>query len=403
MSRISLFRITALALGLVAGSHGASAQQGPVKIGVLSDLGGPVSDLSGQGSVIAAQLAVEDFGGTLFGQPITVVAGDHQNKPDVGSTIARRWYDEDGVDAIVDVPTSSVGLAVLEVAKQKNKIFLNTGGTSSEFTGKFCSPLQTQWSTDTYIIANGITQRLVKQGLDSWFFVVVDYTFGLALEGDAGKAVEKAGGKVVGSVRHPLNSLDLSSFLLRAQSSGAKVIALANASGDTIHSIQQAREFGIIGGKQKVVPFILHLTDVHALGLEAGQGVLFLDGFYWDRDEQSRAWTKRFMARHSGRAPTSIQASAYSAVLHYLKALKAAGTKNAAEVSKTMRQTKIADALIRDGSIRADGKVVKDYYLLEVKAPSASRYPWDYLKIVDTVPGAEVIRPLGEGGCDLPK
>lgn len=403
MSRFKIVRTSALALSLVVGSSMASAQQGPVKIGVLSDLSGPVSDLSGQGSVAAAQLAVEDFGGTLFGHPITVITGDHQNKPDLGSTIARRWYDEDGVDAIVDVPTSSVGLAVLEVAKQKNRIFLNTGGTSSEFTGRSCSHLATQWSTDTYIIANGITQRLVKQGLDTWFFMVVDYTFGLALETDAGRSVEKAGGKVVGSVRHPLNSHDLSSFLLRGQSSGAKVIALANASGDTIHSIQQAREFGIIGGKQKVVPFILHLTDVHALGLEAGQGVLFLDGFYWDRDEQTRAWTKRFMAKNAGRAPTSIQASAYSAVLHYLKALQAAGTKNAADISKTMRQTKIADALIKDGSIRADGKVVKDYYLLEVKAPSESRYPWDYLKIVETVPGVEVIRPLGEGGCDPAK
>ena len=387
--------------GLLCGALAfpALADKDTIRIGVLTDANGPVSDLSGNGSITAAQLAVEDASGAVLGRPVAIVVGDHQNKPDVGSTIARKWFDEDGVDAIVDVPTSSVGLAIQEIVKQKRKVFLNTGGTSSEFTGEKCTPFATQWSTDTYIVSAGVTGRLVKQGLDSWFFLVTDYTFGQALEADATRAITKAGGRVVGSVRHPLNTQDFSSFLLKAQGSGAKVIGLANASGDTIRSIQQAREFGLADGPQTIVAFILHLTDVHALGLQAAQGSLFLDGFYWDRDDGTRAWTQRFMARNRGRAPTSIQASVYSAVTHYLKAVAAEGSIDAEAVSAKMKALRIADALIPKGSIRADGKIIKDYYVLQVKTPAESMKPWDYLKIVDVVPGQDVARPLAEGGC----
>lgn len=378
---------------------GVRAEERSIKIGVLTDQNGPVSDLSGKGSIVATQLAIEDFKQFHPEWQVTTIVGDHQNKPDVGVAIARRWFDESGVDAIVDVPTSSVGLAVQNLVKQKNKVFLNTGGTSSEFTGPSCTDLATQWSTDSYIISNGITRSLVKQGLDTWFLFVTDYTFGLALERDSSKAVQDAGGQVIGAVRHPIDTQDFSSFLLRAQSSGAKIIALANTSGDTIRSIQQAREFGVSTGQQKIVPFVLHLTDVHSLGLQDGQGIVFMDGFYWDRDAKTKAWTMRFMQAHSGRAPTSIQAGAYSAVTHYLKSVAASVSKDAHVVSAKMKELAVDDSLISGGSIRSDGKVVKDYYLLQVKAPSESKHPWDYLRILSTIPGTEVIRPLSEGGC----
>jgi branched-chain amino acid transport system substrate-binding protein len=302
---------------------------------------------------------------------------------------------------VVDVPTSSVGLAVQEVTRTKRRMFLNSAGSSGDFTGRACSPLANQWNIDTYTVANGITRALVQRGLDTWFFVTADYTFGHSLERDATAAIAKLGGRVLGGVRHPINNQDFSSFLLRARASGAKVVAFANGASDTTRSIQQAREFGLISGGRRIAAFILHVTDVHALGLEAAQGTLVMDAFYWDRTEGTRGWSRRFMARHNGRAPTAVHAGAYSAVLHYLKAVQAAGTKDAEAVAARMREMRISDALIEDAWIREDGRVVKDYYLLEVKAPAESRHPWDYFKVVAEVPGEEVTRPLAEGGCPL--
>ena len=380
---------------------GLGAGSGAVKIGVLSDMSGFVADISGAGSVLAARMAVEEFGGSALGRPVEIVSADHQNRPDVGAQLVRNWLDNEGVDAVADVPTSSVGLAVQEVTRVKHRLFLNSAGSSGDFTGRACSPLANQWNIDTYTVANGVTRALVGRGLGSWFFVTADYTFGLSLERDATAAVTKAGGRVLGSVRHPINNQDFSSLLLQARSSGADVIAFANGSGDTIRSLQQAREFGLITGRRKIAAFILHVTDVHALGLEAAQGTLVMDAFYWDRTDEARGWSRRFMARNGGRPPTAVQAGAYSAVLHYLKAVQAAGTKEAEPVAAKMRELRIGDALIQDGWIREDGRVVKDYYLLEAKAPAESRHTWDYLKVVATVPGDEVTRPLAEGGCPL--
>ena len=376
-------------------------QERGVKIGVLSDMSGFVADISGAGSVLAARMAADDFGGSVLGRPVEIVSADHQNRPDVGAQVVRNWLDVDGVDAVVDVPTSSVGLAVQEVTRTKRRMFLNSAGSSGDFTGRACSPLANQWNIDTYTVANGITRALVQRGLDTWFFVTADYTFGLSLERDATAAVTKLGGRVLGSVRHPINNQDFSSFLLRARGSGAKVVAFANGSGDTIRSIQQAREFGLVSDQRKIAAFILHVTDVHALGLQAAQGTLVMDTFYWDRTDERRAWSRRFMAGNNGRAPTAVHAGAYSAVLHYLKAIQAAGMKDAEAVAAKMRELRISGPLIKDAHIREDGRVVKDYYLLEAKAPAETRHPWDYFKVVAEVPGEEVTRPLAEGGCPL--
>jgi branched-chain amino acid transport system substrate-binding protein len=372
-----------------------------VKIGVLTDMSGFVADLSGSGSVLAANMAVEDFGGSVLGQPVVIVFADHQNKPDIGAGLVRKWLEADNVDAVADVPTSSVGLAVQEITRTKNRMFLNSAGSSGDFTGKACSPLANQWNIDTYTVANGVPRVLIQRGLDTWFFVTADYTFGLSLQRDATAAIGKAGGKVLGSVKHPLNNHDFSSFLLQAQASGAKAIAFANGGGDTIRSITQTREFGLVDEKRKIAAFILHVTDVHALGLAAAQGTLVMDAFYWDINDETKAWSQRFMARNNGRPPTAVQAGAYSAVLHYLKAIQAAGTKDAEKVAAKMKELKINDALMKDSYIREDGRVVRDYYLLEVKKPSDSKYPWDYFKVVAVVPGSEVTRPLSEGGCPL--
>jgi branched-chain amino acid transport system substrate-binding protein len=395
-------RLRVALTGLVAmTAWQAFAADTPVKIGVLTDMSGFVADISGAGSVLAARMAVEDFGGSVLGRPIEIVSGDHQNKPDVGAAVVRRWLDSEGVDAIADVPTSSVGLAVQEITRTKSRLFINSAGSSGDFTGKACSPLANQWNIDTYTVANGVPRVLIQRGLDTWSFVTADYTFGLALERDATAAIAKAGGKVLGSVKHPLNNHDFSSFLLQAQAMGAKVIGFANGSGDTIRSIQQAREFGLVDDKRRIAAFILHVTDVHALGLEVAQGTLVMDTFYWDRNSETKAWSQRFMARNNGRPPSAVQAGAYSAVLHYLKAIAAAGTKEAAPVSAKMKDLKIDDALIKEGFIREDGRVVKDYYLLEVKKPSELKYPWDYFKVTAIVPGNEVTRPLSEGNCPL--
>jgi branched-chain amino acid transport system substrate-binding protein len=400
MRRRALLGTAAVAASALA-APSLAQDTGPVKIGVLSDMSGFVADISGAGSVLAARMAIEDFGGAVLGRPIELVSADHQNKPDIGAQIVRNWLDVERVDAVADVPTSSVGLAVQEVTRTKRRMFLNSAGSSGDFTAKACSPLANQWNIDTYTVANGITKALVGRGLKDWFFVTADYTFGLALERDATAAITGLGGRVLGNARHPINNQDFSSFLLKARSSGAQVVAFANGSGDTIRSIQQAREFGLVDSRRKVAAFILHVTDVHALGLEAAQGTLVMDTFYWDRTAETRAWSRRFMERRGGRAPTAVQAGAYSAVLHYLKAIQAAGTKDAEAVAARMREMRIDDPLIKDAHIREDGRVVKDYYLLEAKAPSESKHAWDYFKIVATVPGGEVTRPLAEGGCPL--
>ena len=394
------------AAGLLAGA--AQAQQGKisndvVKIGVLNDQSSLYADISGQGSVVAARMAVEDFGGKVLDKPIEVVFADHQNKPDVGSAIARRWIDEEGVDAISDVPTSSVALAIQGLTREKKRIFLMSGPASSDLTGKQCSPYGFHWTYDTYALANGTGGAMVKQGGDTWFFITADYAFGHALERDTGNAVKAAGGKVLGAVRHPLNTNDFSSFLLQAQGSGAKVIGLANAGGDTINSIKQASEFGIVQAGQKLAGLLVFISDVHALGLKTAHGLVVTTAFYWDQNDETRAWSKRYMEKMGGKAPTMVQAGVYSGVKHYLQAIKDAGTDDPDAVAAKMREAKINDFMTKDGWIRPDGRVMRDMYLVEVKEPGESKGPWDYYKILRTIPAEEAARPLDQGDCPLVK
>lgn len=393
--------IAAIALSLYASTGSALATDGKVKIGVLSDMAGIYSDISGTGALVAAQLAVEDFGGKALGKPIEIVSADHQAKPDVGLSIARRWIDNEGVDVIADVPVSSIGLAIQALTREKNRIFLNTAGGASDFTGKACSPLATQWSIDTYIMGSGTGRAVVQSGGKSWFFLTADYTFGHNLERDTMAAVKKAGGTVVGAARHPLNTQDFSSFLLQAESSGAQVVGLANAAGDTTRAISQARDFGLTAKGTKVAATLLFITDVHSMGLATAGGTVLTEPFYWDIDESTRAWSKRFMARNGGKAPATLQASVYSGVLHYLKAVEKVGTTDAEKVAAAMRELPINDPMIKDGYIREDGRVMRDFYLFQVKKPEESKYPWDYYKLIAKMPASEVARPLEEGGCPL--
>ena len=400
MQRLCALIIVALILG--GGTASAQVSDGVVKLGVLNDQSSLYADASGKGGVLAAQMAVEDFGGKVLGAPIEIVSGDHQNKPDIGAGIARQWIDVDHVDAIVDVPTSSVALAIQAVTREKKRIFLMSGPASSDLTGKACSPYGFQWTYDTYALAHGTGGALVKQGGDSWFFITADYAFGYALERDTGEAVKAAGGKVLGSVRAPLNTQDFSSFLLQAQASKAKVIGLANAGGDTINSIKQAAEFGIVSGGQKLAGLLIFLSDIHSLGLKTAQGLTITSAWYWDKDDASRAFAKRFEARnHNGLPPTYIQAGIYSAVNHYLKAIQAAGTDDADKVSAQMRKMKINDFMTKDGWIREDGRIMRDMYLEEVKTPAESKYPFDYFKVLATIPADQAFRPLKDGGCPL--
>jgi branched-chain amino acid transport system substrate-binding protein len=384
----------------------AAAQQisdDVVKLGVLNDQSGLYADITGQGSVIAARMAVEDFGGKVLGKPIEVIFADHQNKPDVGSNIVNRWIDTEQVDAIVDVPTSSVALAVQEITKTKSRIFLMSGPAASDLTGKACSPYGFHWTYDTYMLANGTGNALVKAGGDTWYFLTADYAFGHALERDTGAAVKAAGGKVLGAVRHPLNTSDFSSFLLQAQASKAKVIGLANAGGDTINSIKQAAEFGIVSGGQRLAGLLVFITDIHALGLKTTQGLVLTESFYWDLNDEMRAFSKRFMAKSGGKPPTMVQAGVYSSVMHYLNAIKAAGTDKSDTVAAKMRATKVNDFMSKDVEIRADGRVMRPAYLFQVKKPEESKGPWDYYKLLATIPPNEAFRPLDQGDCPLVK
>jgi branched-chain amino acid transport system substrate-binding protein len=392
--------LAAVAAVLVASGGAFAAEDGPVKIGVLTDMSSLYADITGPGSLAAVEMAVKDFGGKVLGKPIEVISADHQNKPDIGSTLARKWYDEEGVDAIADVPTSSVALAVEEVTRDKHKIALMAAPASSDITGKNCSPYAAQWVFDTYSLAHVTGGAVVGSGGDSWYFITADYAFGHALQRDTASVIEAAGGRVLGGVDVPLNTSDFSSYLLQAQASRAKIIGLANAGGDTINSIKQGSEFGIVEGGQKFAALLMFITDVHSLGLKTAQGLQFTTAFYWDQNEASRAWSKRFLAR-VGHMPTMVQAGDYSAVMHYLKAVKALGSKDPDRVMAKMRETPINDFMTKDGSLRVDGRVLRDMYLYQVKKPSESKGPWDYLKLIRTVPAAEAYRPLGQGGCPL--
>ncbi|MCS7269292.1 MAG: ABC transporter substrate-binding protein [Geminicoccaceae bacterium] len=377
---------------------------GKVRIGVLNDQSSLYADITGQGSVVAARMAVEDWGGKVRGVPIEVVFADHQNKPDVGANISRQWYDTEGVDVIVDVPTSSVALAINEITREKNKVFLVSGAATSDLTGPKCSPNTVHWTYDTWALANGTGSAIVQTGGDSWFFLTADYAFGHALERDTEAVVLKAGGKVLGKVRHPLNNPDFSSYLLQAQASRAKIIGLANAGGDTINSIKQAAEFGIVAGGQNLAGLLVFITDVHGLGLQTAQGLILTESFYWDLNDQTRAWSKRFAERMNGRMPTMVQAGVYAAVTHYLKALDALGSDaDGRAVVAKMKEIPTDDPLFGKGQIRIDGRKLHPVYLFEVKKPAESKGPWDYYKLKATIPAERAFRPLAEGNCPLVK
>ncbi|GAB7000317.1 ABC transporter substrate-binding protein [Bradyrhizobium viridifuturi] len=401
--------ISALLLGTaIALSVGgvASADDKVVKIGVLSDQSGLYADLAGPGSTLAAQMAIEDSGLKAKGWTIDLVSGDHQNKPDIGTTIARQWFDVDKVDTIVDVPNSGVALAVNNVVKEKNGVYINSGAATSDLTNAQCTPNTVHWTYDTYMLAHATGQALVKAGGDTWFFLTADYAFGAALERDTTAVITANGGKVVGGVKHPLNTADFSSFLLQAQASKAKIIGLANAGGDTTNSIKQAAEFGIVKGGQKLAALLLFLTDVKAIGLETAQGLNFTETFYWDLNDNTRAFSKRFSEKlKSGAPPTMVQAGVYAGLLHYFKALEALGGNphDGAKVVAKMKTIPTDDPLFGKGEVEANGRVTHDAYLFEVKKPSESKGPWDFYKLVGTVPGNQAFTPLDKSTCALLK
>ncbi|MBR0784654.1 ABC transporter substrate-binding protein [Bradyrhizobium iriomotense] len=380
----------------------ASAQQTPLKIGVLSDFSSVYSDIGGMGNVEATKMAIEDFGGQMFGKPIDMVSADVLNKPDVASTIARKWWETEGVDMIIDLPTSATALAVMELSKQYEKIMIVTDAASSDITGKSCSPYTAHWTYDTYANAHTVGSAIVKNGGDTWFFLTADYLFGHSVERDTGDVVKAAGGKVVGSVKHPLNTADFSSFLLQAQASKAKIIGLANGGGDTINAIKQAGEFGIVAGGQNLAAIVMFISDVHSLGLKLAQGLIVTEAYYWDLNDKTRAFGKRFLERVK-RMPTMNQAATYSATLHYLKAVQAAGTKDTKTVMAKMRELPVKDAFTDNGTLREDGRMVHSMYLFQVKKPEESKGPWDYYKLLAEVPADQAFRPLKDGGCPLLK
>jgi branched-chain amino acid transport system substrate-binding protein len=380
-----------------------TAQERPVKIGVINDQSSIYSDLSGMGGVVAARMAIEDFGGKVLGKPIELIFADHQNKPDVATNIVNKWLDVDNVDLVSDLPNSSAMLAVQEILRQKKKalVIVSTGATS-DFTGAKCSPYGFHWTYDTYALAAGTGRTLVQEGGDTWFFLTADYAFGHALERDVSNFVKAAGGKVVGAVRHPFPNQDFSSFLLQAQASKAKIIGMSNAGGDTINTIKQAAEFGIVKGGQKLAGLLIFISDVHSLGLKAAQGIVLTTGFYWDRDEATRKWSKRFFERHKA-MPTMTHAGVYSSITHYLKAVQAAGTKDPLKVAAKMREMPVRDFFAPDGKVREDGRMTHEMYLVQVKSPEESKYPWDYYKILRKIPGDQAFRPLDQGNCPLVK
>jgi len=399
--RIAILLAALLALG--PATAWAQISDGVIKIGVLNDQSGLYADLAGQGSVVAARIAVEDYGAEKKGMKVEVVFADHQNKADVGSAIARQWYDVDKVDLIVDVPNSGVALAVSQITRDKRKAFIVSSAATSDLTGRACSPNTIHWTYDTWALANGTANALVKQGADTWFFITADYAFGHALERDVEAVVLKNGGKVLGKVRHPLNTQDFSSFLLQAQASKAKVIGLANAGGDTTNAIKQGAEFGIVKGGQNFAGLLVFLTDVHALGLQTAQGLVFTETFYWDLNDRTRAFAKRFSERNRGIHPTMIHAGVYAGVTHYLKAVEALKSDDGTKVIAKMKEIPTDDPLFGKGTIRIDGRKIHPAYLVEVKKPAESKAPWDYYKIRATIPADQAFRPLDQGECPLVK
>ncbi|MCP3472533.1 ABC transporter substrate-binding protein [Bradyrhizobium sp. CCGUVB1N3] len=373
-----------------------------VKIGVLTDMAGVTADITGKGSLVAAEMAVREIGGTVLGKPVQVIAADHQHKADVGTGIARQWFDVEGVDAIVDVPNSGVALAIQGLAREKKRIVLYSGAGTTALTNEQCSPFGVHWTYDTYGVSHGTASAVVKAGGTSWFFLSADYAFGQQLQKDASDVIAAAGGKVLGSVRHPLNSADFSSFLLTAQSSGAKVIGLANAGNDTINAMKQANEYGIVNGGQNLAAMILFLQDVHTLGLEAAQGTYLTTASYWDLNDATRAWSKQFMEK-TGMPPSMLHAGVYGAVRHYLKAVAKAGTDDADRVAVAMREIPIDDVFSENATLREDGRVTRTMYLARVKKPSESKYPWDYFEIARKIRPEETVWPLSESRCPLVK
>jgi branched-chain amino acid transport system substrate-binding protein len=392
-----------LASTLVAGNALAQISDDVVKIGVLTDMSSLYADINGPGAVVATQMAIEDFGGTVLGKKIELVSGDVQNKADVATTIASRWFDTEKVDVILGTASSSASLVTARVAADKKKIYIATDPATSDLTGKACNAYTVHWVYDTVALSNGTGSAVVKAGGKDWYFLTADYAFGHALERDVTEVVKANGGRVIGSVRHPINSTDFSSFLLQAQSSKAQVIGLANAGGDTINAIKQGAEFGIVQGGQKMAGLLVFISDVHSIGLKLAQGLQLTEAFYWDLNEGTRAWAKRWSARMNGRMPTSIQAGYYSGVMHYLQTIKAIGTDDSDKVMAKMKETPTDDVLFGKGVIRKDHRKIHDMYLFEVKSPAESKGPWDYYKLVRTIPGNEAFRPLEKSECPLAK
>ena len=381
-------------------SAAAMAQNKAVKIGVLDDMSGPYAENTGPGDVAAVKFAIADFGGSVLGKPIELVTADFQSKVDVGVGIAKRWYDDENVDLIVGIPNSAIALALVKVAEDKNRIVMPTAAATSALTGKACGPNSIHWIYDTYSLGKTIVNALAKQGGDTWYFITVDYAFGLAVESDATSFIKAAGGKVLGSVRHPLNSADFSSYVLQAQASKAKGLMFANGGNDIINGVKQAAEFGLVKQGMRISAPLMQFPDVHGVGLKVAQGLLMASPFYWDMNPEARAFTDRF-TKEMGRPPSFIQAGTYGAVLHYLKAVKAAGTDDAKAVLAEMKKLPINDFMTKDGRVREDGRVIRDMYLMEVKTPEESKGEWDLAKIVATVPGNEAFRPLDQGGCPM--
>ncbi|WP_188610401.1 ABC transporter substrate-binding protein [Chelatococcus reniformis] len=399
--RSLLTRCLALGLAGLAATAGAQAQDAakPVAIAVLNDKSSVFSDAGGVGSVIAAQLAIDDLGGKVLGQPVKLLAPDHQNKTDLGASLARQLYDQEGVDALFDIGNSAISLAVQDIARERGKIVVHSGSATAEVFGKACSPTGAMWLYDTYSLAQGLARSIVEQGGKTWYFITADYAFGHAMQNEVTKIVDSLGGKVVGSVRHPVGTMDFSSFLLQAQGSGAQIVALANASGDTVTSLKQAREFQVGEGDQKLAVLIFYLTSVHSLGAKATQGVQYLTGYYWDNDDASRAFGKRFAEKHGGRMPTQAQAAVYSAVRHYLRAVEAAKSHDGLTVMRKMKEMPVDDFFAPGATVRPDGRLMNDMLLAEVKAPEDVKQGWDLLKIKQKVKAADIMRPIADGGC----
>jgi branched-chain amino acid transport system substrate-binding protein len=401
---MKLTQMSLAAAMLTAVMAGATAQvsNDTVKIGVLTDLSGLYSDLSGQGSIVAARMAIEDFGKTVLGKPVELVSADSHNKADVAANKAREWIDQQNVDVLMDLVPTNAALAVMDIAQQKNKLAIVVGSASSVISNEKCTSTSVHWMYDTYSSSVGTGKALLKRGGDSWYFLTADYAFGKSLEKDVSDVVAAGGGKVLGAARHPLNSNDFSSYLMQAQASKAKVMGLANAGGDAVNAVKQAGEFGIAAKGMVVAPLLMFISDVHAIGLKYAQDMYLTEGFYWDYNDGTRAWSKRFFAIQK-KMPTMAQAGMYSAVTHYLKAVKAAGTDDTAAVMKKMRELPVNDVIIPKGTLRADGRMVHDMLLLQVKKPAESKSPWDYYKVVDVIPGNEAFRPLAQSGCPLVK